>query len=176
MVLVSANWASTTMWTCVVLAGYSVSAGTMESRSRTGKRSDTIQFKEGERQEAEMKPEEYWKQERDMLRLMAHYMIPKEELQPLGKEVKRAAWRKARKAADTCSIYILDASDVAVRVGVPRCDLHNFVIDPRKSMILPNPARLPFPLPEKPSSTQNADEMYPWKRLKGEQKDAALFV
>lgn len=80
-----------------------------------------------------------------------------------GQEIKRAAWRRARKAADTCSIYILDASDVAARLGVPRCQVQNFAIDPRKSMVLPNPARLPFPLPEKDSRIQDASEMYPWK-------------
>eukprot|EP00884_Botryococcus_braunii_P021300 jgi/Botrbrau1/7854/Bobra.9_2s0030.1 len=78
------------------------------------------------------------------------------------KEVKRAAWQRARKVADTCSIYILDASDVADNIGVPRCDVQNFAIDPRKSMILPNPRRLGYDMPEKDSRIQNANEMYPW--------------
>lgn len=79
-------------------------------------------------------------------------------------EVKRPAWQRARKAADTCSIHILDASDIAEKVGVPRCHVQNFAIDPRKSMILPNPKRLGYPMPRKHSgiSATEVYQMYPW--------------
>lgn len=82
-----------------------------------------------------------------------------------GQEAKRLAWRRTKRAADTCNIYLLDASDVAERIGVPRCHVDHFGIDPRKSLILPNPAHLPIPLPDKDTRVdgRHTDDMYPWK-------------
>lgn len=69
--------------------------------------------------------------------------------------------RPDRAPTAQCKIHVLDLSDLARSLGLPRCSEADFVVDPLEGMVVPHPRFLGKQAKQKPAKGQ--EWMYPYQ-------------
>ena len=69
--------------------------------------------------------------------------------------------RADRAPAALCKVHVLDLSDLAQSLGLPRCSEEDFVVDPLEGMVVPHPRFLGKQAKKKPAKGQ--EWMYPFQ-------------